>query len=772
MLNGYLVSLAGSSLDPGDAIAGELSTFTSSELIGSGSWMYDGNRMHDDHTHYEEDVFDTGSYYLGTDSNIYFVPDTDLIDGGSGMAIEVPEYIDDEVISGSAGNDLIDATYTGDLDGDSVDGADGDYDIIDALDGDDEIYAGQGEDTIYGGAGADTIDGGTEADLIYGDRTLAPQHNSAEITINNASFEDDYQSEDDYQVGVSQWTISSGADAGVWNPTSSSLDESTVTGQNVAYIYDDGDSISQVLSETFQDGNTYQFQMDIGDSYEGSANFSVNIYAGSTIIGSITGETGDEDQLDALTVTTNGYSDPALTGQPLTIEIVLNSGGVLSVDAVSGVVLTPIDPNSTPGENDVIDGSEGNDTIDGGAGDDTISGGADDDTVLMSKGSDSVSGGSGTDAFDASSGSGSVGETIQVSITGTGPTSGSGTVSKTVDGTTDTISSIEEVIAGEDIAEADEIVVTGLVDYTRVSGLDDNASGVFTPSWGDSGPINFGGPSEPTLSELLSFDYDPGTGPVHPVGTFQITSGDESGTVGDISFQNFETIEFSTICFARGTLINTPNGPRAVETIVAGELVVTADRGSQPVRWIHSDERPIDSDDDYPILIKPGALGPKRPSSNLIVSQQHRILVGEAGQLEEYFDCPMFVPAKALTGLPGIRQMNGRKNIEWWHFACDGHEIVEANGAQTETLLVGKMVLNGLPWSERVELHRLFGVMDGSGVALNGPPTRALQGASKTRRQIRRAETGMAGWVPCHTAVPEQVESRPFSERQTIAEFR
>lgn len=265
----------------------------------------------------------------------------------------------------------------------------------DAEDGDDSISAGDGLDTVYGGDGSDTIDGGAGDDLLYGDDAPEPQFSSSSITINNASFEDTSLNEDDWEVGISQWTISSGADAGIWNPTSGSIDEGTVTGDNVAYLYDDGDSISQVLSETYQDGNTYNFSLDIGDSYEGSANFTVNIYAGSTVIGTFTGDTGDEDRLDSLTVSSDGYSDPSLDGQPLTIEIELNSGGVLSVDAVSGEVLTPVTADETAGGDDSITGGAGADTIEGGGGSDTLSGGT---------GADSLSGGAGNDELHAGQG--------------------------------------------------------------------------------------------------------------------------------------------------------------------------------------------------------------------------------------------------------------------------------------------------------------------------------------------------------------------------------
>lgn len=672
--------------------------------------------------------------YFGSDGNTHQV----IIDPGD--ASVVVNYASDGVVSGTSGADVIDETYTGDPHGEMVDGADGNPDIIDGQEGNDSIFGRAGSDTIYGGSGSDTIEGNGGADLIYGDRTYDTQYTSQSISINNASFEDDVLGEDAYINGtLSGWTID-GSDTGVWNPTSSSLDVGTVTGQNVAYLYDDGDKISQQLSQTYQDSETYEFTMDIGDSYESSANYTVNIYAGSTLIGTQTGDTGDDDRLDSITVSSDGYSDPSLNGQPITLEIVLNSGGVLSVDAVTGEVLTPIDPDETPGGNDSLSGGAGNDTIDGGVGDDTISGGNHDDTILMSEGNDVITGGSGTDTYDANSGSGASGETIEVSVHGTGAQSGSGTVTKTVNGKTDTFSGIEEIIAGEDSAEADKIVVEGVVDYWQVSGLDDNSIGVFTPNFGSTGPISFGRDGEPTLSDLLSSSYDPGTGVVHPFGTFQITSGDESGTVGDISFQNFEEIEFSAVCFAPGTVIKTPFGDKKVETLKQGDLVATADHGFQEIRWMHADEQAIDGEDSYPILIQSCALGANLPDKDLIVSSQHRILVGEAGQLDHIFKEPALVPAKGLTRIPGIRKMRGKKRIKWWHFALDRHEVIEANGARAESLLIGKMVLNSLSAPERIQLHDMFGLMDGDAVALNGPPARELLGAGKARRRIKLAK--------------------------------
>ncbi|MEZ5716615.1 MAG: Hint domain-containing protein [Paracoccaceae bacterium] len=75
-----------------------------------------------------------------------------------------------------------------------------------------------------------------------------------------------------------------------------------------------------------------------------------------------------------------------------------------------------------------------------------------------------------------------------------------------------------------------------------------------------------------------------------------------------------------SICFARGTLIETPAGPQAIETLKAGDLVNTLDAGPQTIRWIggHSSAA---IGPNAPIRIKAGTLGNVR---DLWVSQNHR----------------------------------------------------------------------------------------------------------------------------------------------------
>lgn len=82
----------------------------------------------------------------------------------------------DGIVTGTAGDDLIDFTYKGDPDGDRVDdpgqtnpGRATKDDHIKAGQGNDVVYAGYGQDTVSGGAGDDQLYGGEGDDLLQGD---------------------------------------------------------------------------------------------------------------------------------------------------------------------------------------------------------------------------------------------------------------------------------------------------------------------------------------------------------------------------------------------------------------------------------------------------------------------------------------------------------------------------------------------------------------------------------------------------------------------------
>ena len=66
------------------------------------------------------------------------------------------------------------------------------------------------------------------------------------------------------------------------------------------------------------------------------------------------------------------------------------------------------------------------------------------------------------------------------------------------------------------------------------------------------------------------------------------------------------------------------------------------------------------------------------------------------------------MPAKKLTGLPGIDWAHDVAEVTYIHFLCDRHEIVFAEGAPTETLLTGPQALRALGAEAVAEIEMLF----------------------------------------------------------------
>lgn len=165
-------------------------------------------------------------------------------------------------------------------------------------------------------------------------------------------------------------------------------------------------------------------------------------------------------------------------------------------------------------------------------------------------------------------------------------------------------------------------------------------------------------------------------------------------------------------CFARGTLIQTADGLVPVEALAVGALVRTRDNGDQPVRWIGrvtlSRVRLRAQPNLRPIRIAAGALGPNRPVQPLMVSPQHRILARSA-IAQRMFGAPeVLVAAKQLLPLNGIDIAQDLETVEYFHILFDRHEIVFANGTETESLYTGPQALRAVGRAAREEIFALF----------------------------------------------------------------
>ena len=174
---------------------------------------------------------------------------------------------------------------------------------------------------------------------------------------------------------------------------------------------------------------------------------------------------------------------------------------------------------------------------------------------------------------------------------------------------------------------------------------------------------------------------------------------------GAIDLQNINSTNTGIICYAAGTMILTPSGEKPVEDLKSGDEILTADGDPKHIKWVSSSSLrwPGSPRCELPIEIRAGSLGMDCPNQNLCVSPQHRILVHDPKHLEE-----VFVPAKGLTDLSGVRVMRGKRSVEYYHILLDKHETIVANGTRSESFFPGPQALRMLSLVQRKELADLL----------------------------------------------------------------
>ncbi|WP_095589168.1 Hint domain-containing protein [Actibacterium ureilyticum] len=210
---------------------------------------------------------------------------------------------------------------------------------------------------------------------------------------------------------------------------------------------------------------------------------------------------------------------------------------------------------------------------------------------------------------------------------------------------------------------------------------------------------------------------------------FDTTLSVVSASTADLPIVAFSSLE-PPICFAAGTLIDTPRDAVAVETLSPGDLVDTLDHGPQPVRLVASRRMDFVADGPrhQPILIRAGALGPGSPARDLCVSPQHRILMEDAD------DVPVLLAAKALTGRPGIRVMRGLRQVVYVHVMFSQHEILSANGALSESFYPGPQAVRSVTAETRAELFDIYPMLRAEFDRPAIPPARPLMPVQRAKR--------------------------------------
>ena len=134
------------------------------------------------------------------------------------------------------------------------------------------------------------------------------------------------------------------------------------------------------------------------------------------------------------------------------------------------------------------------------------------------------------------------------------------------------LGSIVTTIAGYDVylVDAGTSGFTGVTHFEAVALVDDTTVLQFVSFHGNTITATEGPANDLTSTEI---------GTLTPTSSLQSDDGGASYYVQTV--QNPGSIPR----YAPGTMIDTPVGPRAVETLVPGDSVMTLDRGPQPIIW-------------------------------------------------------------------------------------------------------------------------------------------------------------------------------------------
>ena len=138
----------------------------------------------------------------------------------------------------------------------------------------------------------------------------------------------------------------------------------------------------------------------------------------------------------------------------------------------------------------------------------------------------------------------------------------------------------------------------------------------------------------------------------------------------------------------------------------------TRDNGAQEVLWIGarrmSGARLFVMPKLRPVRIKAGALGIDRPEEELLVSPEHRMLVRGDTARALFNTSEVLVAARDLVNGSTIITDMAVREVTYVHLLLSNHQILWANGVETESFHPANAALSALDDSDRLRLLQLL----------------------------------------------------------------
>lgn len=244
--------------------------------------------------------------------------------------------------------------------------------------------------------------------------------------------------------------------------------------------------------------------------------------------------------------------------------------------------------------------------------------------------------------------------------------------------------------------------------------------------------------------QFISFDstVSPNSGPAAGMTSTQLggTGQGESleTTDGGASYNVNTAPSKGTIpCFLAGTMLSTPDGPRAVENLNPGDQVLTSDHGPQTIIWVGQRQLSLDESSDEtsrPIRLPAHSFGHGQPAKDTYVSPNHRVLISDPLCRQLFGAREVFVAAKFLMGFRSIGHAPVALPVLFHHILFENHEVVSANGLKVESLFHGPMAAESFAETDLVPSASL------EEFARHSKPARPVLKAREARQLIKELE--------------------------------
>jgi len=554
---------------------------------------------------------------------------------------------DNGVVDGTGGNDLINGSYIEPIanGSDRVDNGDG---VSGPGFNDDVINAGAGNDTVLAGLGNDSVLGGTGADSLSGESgndTLLGQGGNDTLIGGNGDDSLEGGAGNDVLYGdggtATRWSYDVYTrDFTSANGQAFTIESGTLAGSGTSAGFDVTGHGQQATGQA--DPNDYGiiYTSNLIASADGVYRFATTSDDGSTI--RILDSNGDPLTFTNQIGTTGSFLDNDFHQAATTRfgDVTLEAGQSYTIEVRYWENL---------GGN-VLSGTV---TLPGGAVQDLA-------TSALIVGSDAIE---GNDFLDGGAGA--------------------------------------DLLFGEG---GNDTLIAGEND-TLIGGDGDDLFVIETPAETGTGTITIiGGEGGETNGDTLFLSPEARKADITFTNTDDAAGGlSGSFTLSDGTVVNFSEIE-NIICFTPGIRLLTPHGERAVESLRAGDLVITRDHGPQAIRWIG--RRTVPGTGRFaPVRVAAHVLdGGRAP---LLVSPQHRFLF-TGYKAELLFGCDeVLIAARHMVDGLAVTQED-QATVTYIHVMFDRHEVIYAEGAATESFHAGDIGISAITDQAREEMFAIF----------------------------------------------------------------